>query len=672
MTNTIQKLKNLPRTVVAFNIVCCLLALALIQGFTFTKISQVIEHRFFHPLLFNTREYFKESTLDPRIKIFSYDDRTAAYLKSLDIPLDLWGRVIRQIGKEGKNPILIDKLFDVPYTQTEIQSFQEFNVKSAHTIAFSYKEAIPYRSEISDEILAANQQRIFTATNNPSRLTLPRVFAYAAPNDLLKQFGSFGHAEYHGDNRVAPWIRLTQDHVIPHAFLSALDSATIQNNQLLIGNKEVPLSKDQKILVNFSPKSVYLKRALSFLAVIERTKTNQPISVIKPGDFVVILPAMYTGNTDFRETPFGPMAGGYHLVALLNSALTGHWIAEYHDPGFLAFVIGLISFLFCIRVRVPYGLAFCGLASSFLITLSLGLFIGMNISFSMILPIAACVVASAFGMSLSSRILQSDELRIQRELDVAIMVQDTFFPRDLGAKNSKRATQISGRFQPASECGGDWYGSFTSNGHTYIFMGDAVGHGLPAALVTAVAFSVTKTLEQELNNAPGKSFLPTEIMLRIDKILKSMLSNMACMTFLALRINEQTGECVYANAGNQQPLLMPLNPSDPRLKNSRVIQISSRGDILGAIDNPQFSNNQMTLMPSDKIILFSDGLVENISKKTLKPIGSRWLRQTLSRIADEETKVPIINRIWYEYHLAIGKDPPLDDTTITVIEFKPS
>src|SRR5207253_1898677 len=61
---------------------------------------------------------------------------------------------------------------------------------------------------------------------------------------------------------------------------------------------------------------------------LDQLRANQPVTDVKPGDVVLILPDFFTGNTDFKDTPLGPMEGGFLQAALLSSLLSGHSIRE--------------------------------------------------------------------------------------------------------------------------------------------------------------------------------------------------------------------------------------------------------------------------------------------------------------------------------------------------------
>ncbi|MCX6127109.1 MAG: hypothetical protein NTV34_20490, partial [Proteobacteria bacterium] len=112
---------------------------------------------------------------------------------------------------------------------------------------------------------------------------------------------------------------------------------------------------------------------------------------------MVILPAMYTGNTDFRETPFGPMAGGYHLVAVLQSALSGKWLQKLEDPGFVTFLLGIVCFIADYRLEAMAALIVLPCIPAVLFLISVLLFVSFGIVWSFSFPVIAALVLFLLG-----------------------------------------------------------------------------------------------------------------------------------------------------------------------------------------------------------------------------------------------------------------------------------
>ena len=90
--------------------------------------------------------------------------------------------------------------------------------------------------------------------------------------------------------------------------------------------------------------------------------------------------------------------------------------------------------------------------------------------------------------------------------------------------------------------------------------------------------------------------------------------------------NIDTGIFSYASGG--------LNTSPLRLRPDRSIQeLDSEGFAickLGDFISPKFSNRQVMLFPGDKLILYTDGLVETLNRDK-QPYSKERLKDLISR-----------------------------------------
>lgn len=657
---------KLPRSLLVVRITVFSLLLIGLQLLNVSSIHRELDQKVFHPFAFWVRNQIRDPTLDPRIKIFCFDDRTAAYLHALDLSLPEWAKVINSIAKTPNVSVLIDKLFDVPYTQNDIKLFKEelrSTPNRTSVISFTHSGNIPFRNPISESTLRENQAKtVKSAELDSQQYKVAAANVYGANDLILQSFKSFGYANYSGDNRFYPFTHLDSGILLIHAALTQANSLNVSNKTVSVNEKNIHLSKDQSILIDFAPKSFYFKKTYSFLPAIELAKQGKEIPVIKPGDYVVILPAMYTGNTDFRETPYGPMAGGFHIVAILQSILSGEWLTEWEDPGVFVIAAGLLAFLICFPLKTGHALGALSSLGALLIILSSMLFIQFGTAWSFVLPFAGTMIGGISAVTLRSRVAGLEEARIIRELEVATLVQKSFFNSNISS-SPDQTIKVEGIFEPANECGGDWWGQFEHGEYKYILLGDAIGHGVPAALVTAVAFTVAKTLADS-----REELTPLRIMSEINTILWSMASSLAAMTFYVIRIHMGSGECCYANAGNQQPFLLPKDPADKRLQAGRRSKaLLARGEILGQDATLDFNEHTISLEDGDRIVLFTDGIVENRSSSTGKAYGRASLQKSINDLAHHEHK--LCQHIWSAYKTACGGMERDDDATLVVIEF---
>lgn len=659
-----------------FYFITILLTLVLtlfIQLQVHQSLGVAINRQIFHPLVFNIRSKLKSEKLDPRIKIFALDDSTVAYLRATDLDLEDWAKVIQALVTQPNTHLLVDKLFDSYRSQAEIEKFAALmkSRPSAKTglIAFAHPSSIKFRESIPADLTRDLQSKILThPEKHQNSFDFSKTMTlYGAPSQILKSFDVFGTANYAGDHYIDPLVVLKSGDIIPNAALSLIGGLSIQDQGISVAGAPVPLNREGKLLVNFQKPTLYRNAALSLLPVIARLRAGMDIPIIKPGDHIIILPAMYTGNTDFVDSPFGPLPGGFHLVAIIQSILANDWLREIEDPGLFVLLASIFGFFLGYLLRPSTGLGLILVAVLAVTFFSIACFVYFNLAISFILPVAGILVGGLNGVILNSHSAALNEARKSRELEVAALVQKSFFPTAALETIDSPNCKTIGIFESASECGGDWWGAFHKKGYTYTLIGDAVGHGVPAALITSIAFAVTRAVEIELDRAIDK-VLPSDILMVLNKILISMGSSLTQMTFFVARINETTGECIYANAGNQPPYLIPFREAIASSK-PRLSFLNALGNMLGEQESTQFQNHSITLSDGDKILMFTDGVYENRTANERSQVGKSWLRATIQEHAlkpiDEFTR-----DFWSSYKKAIGSTPPDDDTTVVVIEFR--
>ncbi len=624
-----------------------------------------IDQRLVFPFLFNIREKIAPRKIDPRIKIFALDDQSYGYLKGDDIPLSDWARIFQEISKTPEVRIVVDKLFSKYYSEDEIRDFRSIMDEAkprVSIISYSYSDEIRFRQPIPTALIKNNGATLIEVSDNSHEQSLSPFQAYGANPRILEKFIHFGHAEYTGTGRILAARTVTPNLILPFASLTIADKIEIKNREILVNGKNIHISPGGEFVPNFAPRQAFAKSSFAFMSVVARVKKGLDLSIIKPGDVVLILPAMYTGNTDFKSTPFGNLPGGLILASVIDSTLSKRWISYAHDPGFVLFLMGISIFVIGCHLRPWVAAVSIFLLVILVVLSSIFCFVFGELILPFIFPIAAIVLGGASALTITAAANEAEERRIKREVEVATLVQRSFLRN--GTINLGESLSITGNSQPASECGGDWWGAFHRHDYSYIIIGDAVGHGVPAALVTAVGFSVTRMIHEELGVLMPPSIEPTGILKRINTILCDMGTDSAFMTFQIMRINDITGECLYANAGNVHPVLIPGKSSDNRLsKDQRVKTLISPGEPLGSSAEVEYQNHKITLRPGDHIVMYTDGLIENAPERSGAPGGRAWLKRTLSEVGQDKV-VGLHEQIWESYQRRIGKTMPGDDATL--------
>jgi sigma-B regulation protein RsbU (phosphoserine phosphatase) len=203
----------------------------------------------------------------------------------------------------------------------------------------------------------------------------------------------------------------------------------------------------------------------------------------------------------------------------------------------------------------------------------------------------------------AKNLIMEENLRMAREIQLTMLPQQyPAFPGNVPPEQS--AFHFVHRYQAAEAVSGDFFSvSALSDTEAAVFICDVTGHGIRAALVTAMIRALAEELKP-LAREPG-NFL-RKLNSDLCNILKSAGSPMLTTAFY-LVADWKTGKLRFANAGHPKPLL--LHRSTGRIE--PLAHASSRGEpALGLFDNPSYQTSEVTIAPGDFVMLFTDGLYE--------------------------------------------------------------
>ncbi|MGA2244168.1 MAG: SpoIIE family protein phosphatase [Verrucomicrobiota bacterium] len=199
--------------------------------------------------------------------------------------------------------------------------------------------------------------------------------------------------------------------------------------------------------------------------------------------------------------------------------------------------------------------------------------------------------------------LMEESLRTAREIQLTMLPQQyPTFPPNVPVADS--AFQFVHRYEPAESVSGDFFSvTAISETEAAVFICDVTGHGVRAALVTAMIRALAEELKP-VGRDPG-NFL-RKLNSDLCSILKNTGSPMLTTAFYGVA-DCQTGKLRFANAGHPKPLLVrrSLGQVEP-LANS----IGRSQPALGLFDDPPYQTSEITLTTGDFLMLFTDGLYE--------------------------------------------------------------
>jgi len=275
---------------------------------------------------------------------------------------------------------------------------------------------------------------------------------------------------------------------------------------------------------------------------------------------------------------------------------------------------------------------------------------------------------------------KTDRATTEIQVSTIKAMQTYFLPRkNILAKNLR----VAGFYQPSTKCGGDLWGHYELQEDIHLlFVADAMGVGLPAALVTAMTYTVgatISTLTKEKTEHVAHLHNPSNLLSHINGIIWDSFQGSISLTIFCAIIDTKQGKMTYANAGHNFPFVIPTIANDKRSKsrlsvgsenNPHPFSIKLKGNPLGLQKIAHFENKELAIHPGDKIFLFTDGLIECSS-----PDGEVWGRKHLYDQLSEITTLPfdeLKDEILSRAFGFFANKPLEDDVTVVVAEIPKS
>ena len=171
--------------------------------------------------------------------------------------------------------------------------------------------------------------------------------------------------------------------------------------------------------------------------------------------------------------------------------------------------------------------------------------------------------------------------------------------------------QWATNFLPAEWVSGDIYDIVRiDEQHIGFYIADAVGHGIPAALLTIVLKQAL--VMRETTGNTYQIFSPTEVMNNLNlRMTGQKLSGYQFATCCYCILNIKTRRLTYARAGHPYPILIRAHQQPERLE--------IRGSLLGIFEQAEYIQQTIQLESGDKFLLYSDGaesLIGNLDNLT--------------------------------------------------------
>src|SRR5436190_15304360 len=191
-----------------------------------------------------------------------------------------------------------------------------------------------------------------------------------------------------------------------------------------------------------------------------------------------------------------------------------------------------------------------------------------------------------------NRRLQQAYQQIDQEMELARRLQVSFLPQKMPDVPPAR---FAVHYLLCGQVGGDFYDVFRlDEHHVGFYVADAMGHGVPASLLTIFVKKGVKA--KEVFGSQYRLVPPGEVLQRLNKdLIDQALSDQPFITMVYALFNHRDGTLRFSRAGHPYPLHVPRE-GEPQLWHTE-------GLLLGVFE-AQFSDRTCHLVPGDKVLLY--------------------------------------------------------------------
>jgi sigma-B regulation protein RsbU (phosphoserine phosphatase) len=220
---------------------------------------------------------------------------------------------------------------------------------------------------------------------------------------------------------------------------------------------------------------------------------------------------------------------------------------------------------------------------------------------------------SALENSRAQNEIASQLHRQEREIEEARAIQLGFLPKEIP---QIAGYEIAGAWQPARIVGGDYYDVLGFGSDTLgLCIADVAGKGMPAALLMS-------NLQAAVRGLASPTLSPEILCERLNSLICRSIASDRFITLFYAQLDGESRQLRYANAGHNAPIVAHRDGTHDRLRDG--------GGVLGIFQSQNYVMGSHTLLPGDRVLLFTDGVAE-----ACDPHGEEYGDARLIRLLEE-------------------------------------
>ena len=244
-----------------------------------------------------------------------------------------------------------------------------------------------------------------------------------------------------------------------------------------------------------------------------------------------------------------------------------------------------------------------------------------------------------------------EKQRMEEELAIAHDLQTSMLP---AACPEIKSFKIAALSIPAREVGGDFF-DFIDMGpdKVGVVIGDVTGKSVSGALVMSASRSVFRMLSEQ-------KLTVSESMVHANRRLKKDVTGGLFVALLYAVLDSRDKTVSLCSAGQTQPVWMSAKAGKANL-------VETRGDTfpLGILDDADYEETRLQLVPGDKVVFYTDGIVEAKNEQE-EIFGFDRLQEVVQR-ARALSADALLKDILDNVNQFVGDTAQHDDLTVIVV-----
>jgi adenylate cyclase len=396
-----------------------------------------------------------------------------------------------------------------------------------------------------------------------------------------------------------------------------------------IGNTVIPTDADGQLWLSFSRRDP--RRTISAADVILGKTERHELE-----GRVVLIGTSAPGLLDLRASPLDPVISGVEINAQAFEQLLERRFLVRPDYSTGMEIAITLAFSLVLAVLVyRSGALIAAVVGGTTVIISVAaswLAFRNGVLIDAVYPILTSTVSYLFGTGFLHYQTEHERNRnrqalllISKEMEAAAQIQRSFLPADLRIHPRADTFKAAAVMKPAKFVGGDFYDCFMIDESRLGFaVGDVSGKGMPAALFMGVSRTVLRTLALEGGSAG-------EVLTRVNAILARDNTEAMFVTLFYAVLHLDTGIVEFCSAGHDDVHL---------LGSERALEpLQHMGPAIGLFDGIDYPTATRKLLPSDAMLLLTDGVTEAFSA-TGSLFGRERLATTLkNRVSNDPDAV---------------------------------